>query len=269
MHRRRAIGAIGASLACGLGFGRAGAATSDSAAAWLGYDARLRGLLASPPGEGFQGGVETAILGETNRFRQAEGLAGLQPHTGLERAARAAAADMAGRHFFDHRSPEGRDPSDRVGLLARELCGASGENIAFQEGGRAPPTARSFFEQWRDSPGHRENMLRPSFTHAGHGVIRVGARTYAAAAFASEQLTLGAEPPLRLASGRSFADALAMTDPGFDRFQISAPDGSQASPVMRLGERGELPSGVWRLRPYLPAGRNRYLVLWGPIFIGG
>lgn len=238
-----------------------------SAESWLGYDARLRTLLETPPGDGFQPGVEAALLVETNRYRAAQGAPRLAPHAGLDRVARAAAADMASRGFFDHHSPEGHAPSVRVGLLARELCGASGENIAYQQGGDAPPTARSFFEQWRDSPGHRQNMVRPAYSHAGHGVVRMNDRTYAVATFAEEQVRLGGEPPLRVNDDQQFGQAVAMAAPRFERFQISAPDGGGLSPIMELGEMAQLPAGAWRLRPHLAETANRFLVLWGPIFV--
>lgn len=271
MHRRGLLTGVGGGLiALGLG-SRAALAqtpTGSGADSWIGYDARLRTLLAQPPGDGFQADVEEAILLQTNRFRAERGLAALKPHAGLNRVARSAAADMASRGFFDHHSPEGHAPSERVGLLARELCGASGENIAFQEGGDAP-TGRSFFEQWRDSPGHRENMLRARYTHAGHGVVSIGERTYAVATLAEEQVRLGAEPPLRLQDDQALSAALARAAPSFERFQVSAPDGGAMSPILTVGELGGLPSGAWRLRPHLPEGERRFLVLWGPIFVAG
>ena len=266
--RRTVIATLGvgaAALACGLP--RLARADAIGAESWLGYDARLRGLLETPPGDGFQPAVEAALLTETNRYRAAQGAPHLSSHAGLDRVARAAAADMASRNFFDHHSPEGHAPSVRVGLLARELCGASGENIAYQQGGDAPPTAHSFFEQWRDSPGHRENMVRPAYSHVGHGVVRVDDRTYAVATFAEEQVRLGGEPPLVVRDNGQFGQAVAMAAPRFERFQISAPDGDAMSSIMELGEMAQLPAGAWRLRPHLAESANRFRVLWGPIFV--
>lgn len=255
--------------------GLAGASAFAAAPTWasapseslLGYDARLRSLLNAPPGDGYLPQIETGALKELNRFRASLGVAPLARHAGLDRAARAAAADMANRNFFDHLSPEGHAPSVRVGLLARELCGASGENIAFQSGGDKAPTASSFVKQWRESPSHRANMLRPEHTHAGHGVVRVGDRTYAVSTLAQEQVRLGSEPPLRVRTEDNFAAAVANAAPHFNQFQISAPDGAAMSEVMRLDGAAALPPGAWRLRPHLATGANRYLVLWGPIFI--
>ncbi len=271
VHRRGLLAGAGgvlATVALAPATGFAQASAVSGAESWIGYDARLRALLDQPPGGGFQTNVEARILAETNRFRGEHALPLLKPHEGLDRVARAAAADMATRNFFDHHSPEGHAPSERVGLLARELCGASGENIAYQEGGDAP-TGRTFFEQWRESPGHRENMLRSRYTHAGHGVVTVGERTYAVATFAEEQVRLGAEPPLRLQDDQALSAAMSRAAPAFERFQVSAPDGSAMSSILSVGELGGLPSGAWRLRPHLPDGERRFLVLWGPIFVAG
>ena len=260
------LGVGAAALSVGLS-PRAARAEGPGAESWLGYDARLRALVEAPPGAGFQPDVEAALLVETNRYRAAQGVPRLAPHAGLDRVARAAAADMASRNFFDHHSPEGHAPSVRVGLLARELCGASGENIAYQQGGDDAPTAHSFFEQWRDSPGHRANMIRPAYSHAGHGVLRVDDRTYAVATFAEEQVRLGGEPPLLVKDDHQFGQAVAMAAPRFERFQISAPDGGSMSGIMDLGEMAQLPAGAWRLRPHLAETATRFLVLWGPIFV--
>ena len=269
LHRRTVITTLGVgamALASGL-TPRLARADGPGADPWLGYDARLRALLETPPGDGFQPAAEAALLAATNRYRSAQGAPPLLPHAGLERVARAAAADMASRGFFDHHSPEGHAPSVRVGLLARELCGASGENIAYQQGGDAPPTARSFFEQWRDSPGHRANMVRSAYSHAGHGVVRVDDRTYAVATFAEEQVRLGGEPPLRVSDDGQFGHAVTMAAPRFERFQISAPDGAEMSAIMALGEMAQPPAGAWRLRPHLAESESRFRVLWGPIFV--
>ena len=50
---------------------------------------------------------------------------------------------------------------------------------------------------------------------------------------------------------------------------MSAPDGASISKILSVGELGALPSGAWRLRPHLPEGERRFLVLWGPIFVAG
>ena len=48
-------------------------------------------------------------------------------------------------------------------------CGASGvgENIGF---GNSTPA--EMMQLWMDSQGHRENILRPQFTHLGVGAVQ-------------------------------------------------------------------------------------------------
>ena len=155
-----ALGAGVAALAGGLS-PQLAHADDLGAESWLGYDARLRTLLDTPPGDGFQPAVEASLLAETNRYRAAQGAPRLSPHAGLDRVARAAAADMASRGFFDHHSPEGHAPSVRVGLLARELCGASGENIAYQQRERRQAELGAVVAAWRasDRNGTNNKML--------------------------------------------------------------------------------------------------------------
>lgn len=46
-----------------------------------------------------------------------------------------------------------------------------GENIAYVTDF---PTAEKIMKMWMDSPGHRENILRPEFTEIGVGVVKSG-----------------------------------------------------------------------------------------------
>lgn len=76
--------------------------------------------------------------------------------------------DMVQRGYFDHMNRQGQSPFDRMtanGVTYR----AAGENIANY------PDVESAHIGWMNSDGHRENILSPSFTHSGLGVIR-GAR---------------------------------------------------------------------------------------------
>ncbi|HEX5871104.1 MAG TPA: CAP domain-containing protein [Longimicrobium sp.] len=79
-------------------------------------------------------------------------------------AAQGHADDMARRNYFDHRSPEGLGPVDRLrahGVSYR----AMGENIA-----QHPGTARDVLAGWLASPGHRQNLDNCAYTHHGVGM---------------------------------------------------------------------------------------------------
>lgn len=72
--------------------------------------------------------------------------------------------DMARRNYFNHESPEGQGPGDRLraqGVTFRSM----GENIALH-----PGSPRDVLTQWLASPGHRRNLDQCSYTHHGIGV---------------------------------------------------------------------------------------------------
>lgn len=264
-HRRHLLAALTAgALAPGL----AAHAQDADARRWLAYNQRLEAGLDGAVS--FDREAEGELDALANRFRMGEGRETLSPHEGLTRAARAHAADMAIRGFFDHQSPDGFHPSERVGLLVRDFCGVSGENIA-EIFGSADQGSAAFMQLWRESRGHRENLLRPDYDHVGSAVARVGDRTWAAQVFAQTTIRLAADAPLQVRDPRDLRACLAGADPAFDRFQIAATEGEAASPVVSLDEDVIPPRGVWRLRPHLRTaveGRvQRYAVLWGPIFI--
>ncbi len=71
--------------------------------------------------------------------------------------------DMIDRDYFDHVSPEGETPFQRMDERGIQWRGA-GENIALN------PTADGAHLSWMDSSGHRSNILG-NYTHASCGGI--------------------------------------------------------------------------------------------------
>jgi uncharacterized protein YkwD len=105
------------------------------------------------------------VVDLVNQERSAAGLSPLMVDSDAELAAKVHSEDMLGRGYFDHISPEGWDPNDRL-----RMTGATGytnwaENIA---GGQTSPA--DVMASWMASPGHRANILDPAFTHIGVGV---------------------------------------------------------------------------------------------------
>lgn len=87
----------------------------------------------------------------------------LQKNDILGVAAQKHAEDMATRDYFDHVSPEGVTPDDR--MRAEGYTGsATGENIAW---GQTSPA--QVVQGWIDSPGHCLNIMRDSFNEIGIG----------------------------------------------------------------------------------------------------
>lgn len=76
----------------------------------------------------------------------------------LQVAAQAHASDMANRNFFAHTNPDGVTASQRT--TAAGYGPATGENIA---AGYASMEAA--MQGWLLSPGHCENIMRPTYRH--------------------------------------------------------------------------------------------------------
>ena len=113
--------------------------------------------------------TRTAILCLLNRARTRHGLAPLGRNSSLELASQRHSEDMALRDFYEHDTPEGADPAQTGRRRRVSDPGASvGENIHWGIEENATPVR--IFRDWMESPGHRENILRPQFTEVGVGV---------------------------------------------------------------------------------------------------
>ncbi|MFD0415329.1 CAP domain-containing protein [Streptomyces sp. NPDC127108] len=122
-----------------------------------------------------QGLARTAadVLARTNAHRAAAGLRPLAPDPRLTAAAQAHSADMIARAFYSHTAPDGSEPWHRA-AAAGSAHRAVGENIACGQ-----RSAAEVVEGWMNSPGHRANILKPTFTHLGVGFAGGGsAGTY-------------------------------------------------------------------------------------------
>lgn len=99
----------------------------------------------------------------TNQQRAQHGCSALRVDTHLRTAAREHSRDMQVRHYFEHNSPDGRTPWDRIEAAGYSRPGA--ENIAM-----GYPTAQAVVDGWMNSPGHRANILNCSLKAVGIGV---------------------------------------------------------------------------------------------------
>jgi uncharacterized protein YkwD len=105
------------------------------------------------------------LLSLINEFRQQANLSPFELSTILSGAAQAHAEDMVQNSYFDHVGLDGSSPADRA-QRAGYPSGFVGENIA---AGNELPEA--VFEQWINSPGHRDNMLNENYTEVGVGGV--------------------------------------------------------------------------------------------------
>ena len=108
-----------------------------------------------------------------NRDRRLNGLKPLVEDPVLAEAAQRHAQDMLDRNYYDHVTPEGKTPSDRFAALGGK--GGAGENIMKMEGAAGVVLNFKLIEEnqkgWMYSPGHRENLLLPDYTHLGYGIV--------------------------------------------------------------------------------------------------
>jgi uncharacterized protein YkwD len=113
------------------------------------------------------------VIERTNAFRREERQAEVQVNPQLTEAARYFAQYMAGSDRYGH-TADGRRPAERAGKHGYEHCIIS-ENIAYQytsEEFTTEQLAEGFFQGWKDSPGHRKNMLDPDVTETGVAIAQ-------------------------------------------------------------------------------------------------
>ena len=113
--------------------------------------------------------MEDAVHALINNERDAQGRSALAHDPVLREIARRHSQDMIQREYFDHDSPDGMSPFDRMAERGYSYR-AAGENIAYN-GGFSDPAAVAV-NGWMNSDGHRRNILNTQFTHAGLGVAR-------------------------------------------------------------------------------------------------
>ncbi|GAA5023230.1 CAP domain-containing protein [Actinopolymorpha pittospori] len=117
----------------------------------------------TPPPSSQETAYENAVVSLTNAARSDAGCGPLRSDERLRTAARGHSADMAARDYFDHNSPDGRTPWDRIEAAGYDAPAA--ENIA---GGQ--PTPQAVVDAWMNSEGHRANILNCKIKAIGVGV---------------------------------------------------------------------------------------------------
>ena len=117
--------------------------------------------------------TEIVIVELTNAFRRSERLAEVRSNAELTRAAKLFADYLARTGRFAHEA-DGRGPAERVEAAGYRYCMVS-ENLASNldsRGFTADKLAKEAVDGWKDSPGHRKNMVEPHVTDIGVGVAR-------------------------------------------------------------------------------------------------
>ncbi|MEU6126730.1 sigma-70 family RNA polymerase sigma factor [Streptomyces sp. NPDC047123] len=109
-------------------------------------------------------GTAEQVVALVNTERAKAGCGPVGSNAKLATAATKHSADMAARDYFDHTSPDGKDPGDRI-TAAGYRWSTYGENIA-----RGQQTPASVMDSWMNSPGHRANILNCDFKELGVGI---------------------------------------------------------------------------------------------------
>jgi uncharacterized protein YkwD len=213
--------------------------------------------------------VEKRILELTNQARRQAHAAPLAADDGLHACATAQSNDMLERNFFDHVNPSGEDPSDRVARIHRQMIGTTGENI-WKGGGsplaNRPDLADKIFADWMHSPHHRENILRPEFTHLGVGVAIRGVEIRATQSFGKVRAFLDVPLPATVPAGSPVDLRMHGRSPLADEYMLAPLRGSHQSdapawPVQ--GARFTSP-GKFRLKFPFPDDGSGSWVFNGP-----
>ena len=141
------------------------------------------------------------VLRLTNEFRAQNGLSALTMNEELAITAQKYSQTMAEGDFFNHIGADGSAPWDRAEAEGYTAM-AMGENIA---AGQLTP--EQVVQGWIDSPGHRENMLNPSYTELGVGYFelendtgQVNYNRYWTQLFGSGDLTPASPSPMPVAA---------------------------------------------------------------------
>jgi len=113
--------------------------------------------------------AEEEMLELMNQERAERGLPELVMDEELREVARKHSTDMFQRGYFGHQDPDGVGPFDRIqdGGISYTYAG---ENLAIA------PTVSIAHRGLMDSPGHKENILRPEFLKVGIGAVKGGSQ---------------------------------------------------------------------------------------------
>lgn len=111
--------------------------------------------------------LEKKMLDMVNAERKKEGLKPLKADLELRKVARKHSEDMLARSYFSHYTPEKKSPFDRINDAEVTFITA-GENLSLA------PNLKLAHEGLMNSPGHRANILHPSFGRLGIGILSGG-----------------------------------------------------------------------------------------------
>jgi len=130
--------------------------------------------------------AEWQVLAQMNRLRASHGLKPLRMAGGVRQVARERSRSMKNKSYFSHTSPAGVDAGD---LLRRRSVQNHfwGENIGWAKYVNLEDGPGAMVDWWKDSSGHRYNMLYKDYNYAGIGIAKDGAETFYTIVFANQR----------------------------------------------------------------------------------
>lgn len=214
--------------------------------------------------------VEDRVFELTNQERSRLKLRPLERLAGLQGIAFAHSEDMLVRAFFDHLNPDGLTPADRVAVKERNLIGGAWENIWSGTGldtAKTEALAQMIVANWMASSSHRENMLRPGYTHLGVGVASSGDGVRATQLFAETEGFTGSPVPSVITRGEALAFVVKPVSgapcSGFELW--SSQIGLRVlGPFALTGGTVDAPPGIYKVRFHCPDAGGRTIVHPGP-----
>jgi uncharacterized protein YkwD len=117
--------------------------------------------------------VAEQIVQATNAFRRQEGRSPVTVQAELTKAADYFARYMARTEQYSH-DADGSQPWERAAKFGYAYCMVL-ENIAYQYSSRgftSQALAEAFVQGWKESPGHRRNMLDPDVSETGVAIAQ-------------------------------------------------------------------------------------------------
>ncbi|MBN1879210.1 CAP domain-containing protein [bacterium] len=216
------------------------------------------------------------IIELVNVERRQSGLPPLEMDEGLARTAFQHAVDMINRSYFDHISPDGETPDQRIALHHRGiLITATGENIWLRECSEDAVStrelARRMVHDWMESPMHKANILYASYNILGVSVVIAGDRIYGVQHFAGIAGRIVPELPAMIRRGdtlRFGIDSLSRDLGSPKKFDLLNPVSLQpvSDPIYLRSGHLSSPAGTFRLRLYFlsPNGSDWHVYL-GPL----
>jgi uncharacterized protein YkwD len=110
--------------------------------------------------------VASTVVDLVNKQRAAAGLAPVVEDGRLDTAANGQSTDQADHLAMSHTGSNGSNGGDRIEWVGFSWS-AWGENVAAGQ-----TTSQQVMEAWMNSPGHRANILKPTFTNIGVAAVK-------------------------------------------------------------------------------------------------